>query len=255
MWRPNFSLLPIHDAFQQLTTWFEPQMPKKLLHAHEKISDAQLVTVTLLQRIHKAVYFRHWWRFLKLNHFARFPSETQARIRLARLTPFIERLSALVQKLDFVMINSEPLPVSTFKRAPRCKFPGATHGFGTSGPVNGFKLHAWTTLNGKVAKYEIHPANLHDFTVGCIMDRDWPAYGRSGVLIGVRSRRQGQNRSGTSGKASSWALFWPRRATSLGRTSPLRRTTPNSSVRAGRRNTRLRARSSSRPFQRWSDRD
>ncbi len=177
MCRPNFSLLPIHDAFQQLTLWLDPQMPVKLLHAHEKISDAQLVAVALLQRIHKAVYFRHWWRFLKLNHFAWFPSETQARLRLTRLTPVIEGLSVEVQKLDFVVIDSEPLPVSTFKRAPRCKFPGAMHGFGTSGPVYGFKLHAWTTLNGKIAKYEIHPANLHDFTVGCIMNRDWPAYG------------------------------------------------------------------------------
>ena len=177
MCRPNFSLLPIHDAFQRLTLWLNPQMPAKLLHGHEKISDAQLVAVALLQRIHKAVYFRHWWRFLKLNHFAWFPSETQARLRLARLTPVIERLSVEVQKLDFVVIDSEPLPVSTFKRAPRCKFPGAAHGFGTSGPVYGFKLHAWTTLNGKIAKYEIHPANLHDFTVGCIMNRDWPAYG------------------------------------------------------------------------------
>ena len=81
MCRPNFSLLPIHDAFQQLTLWLKPQMPAKLLHDHEKISDAQLVAVALLQRIHKAVYFRHWWRFLKLNHFAWFPSETQARLR------------------------------------------------------------------------------------------------------------------------------------------------------------------------------
>ena len=89
----------------------------------------------------------------------------------------IERLSTEVQNLDFVIIDSEPLPVSTFKRAPRGKFPGATHGFGTSGPVCGFKFHAWTTLNGKIAKYEIQPANLHDFTVGCTMNRDWPMYG------------------------------------------------------------------------------
>ena len=60
MCRPDFSLLPIHDALQQLTLWFEPQTPVKLLQAHEKISDAQLVAVVLLQRIHKVVYFRHW---------------------------------------------------------------------------------------------------------------------------------------------------------------------------------------------------
>ena len=45
MCRPNFSLLPIHDAFQQLTLWLKHQMPAKLLHGHEKISDAQLVAV------------------------------------------------------------------------------------------------------------------------------------------------------------------------------------------------------------------
>ena len=150
-------------------------MPAKLLHDHENISDAHLVAVALLQRLHKAVYFRHWWRILKLNHFAWFPSETQARLRLARLTPVIERLSALVQKLDFVVVDAEPLPVSTFKRAPRCKFPGTAHGFGTPGPVYGFKLHVWTTFTGKIARYEMHPANLHDCTVGCIMNRDWPA--------------------------------------------------------------------------------
>lgn len=177
MCRTEFSSQPIHTAFETLTALLEPQMPSKLLHAHEKISDAQPVAAALLQRIHKFVYFRCWWRFLKLNHFAWFPSEVQARIRLARLTPVIEGLSVEVQNLDFVIIDSAPLPVSTFKRAPRCKFPEATHGFGTSGPVYGFKFHAWTALNGMIAKYEIHPANLHDFTVGCLMNRDWPAYG------------------------------------------------------------------------------
>ncbi|ULH18201.1 IS982 family transposase (plasmid) [Deinococcus sp. KNUC1210] len=177
MCRLNLSVQPIHTAFERLTAWLEPQMPAELVHAHEKISDAQLVAAALLQRIHKFVYFRCWWQFLKLNHFAWFPSEVQARIRLVRLTPVIKGLSVEVQILDFVIIDSEPLPISTFKWAPRCKFPGAAHGFGTAGPVYGFKLHAWTTLTGKIAQYEIHPANLHDFTVGCIMNRDWPAYG------------------------------------------------------------------------------
>ena len=133
MWRPDFSLLPIHDAFQQLTLWLEPQTPVKLLHAHEKISDAQLVAVVLLQRIHKVVYFRHWWRFLKLNHFAWFPSEVQARLRPARLTPFIVRLSVEVQKLDFVVIESEPLPVSTFKCAHAASFQAQHKGSGPLG--------------------------------------------------------------------------------------------------------------------------
>jgi len=109
MCRPNLNLQPIHTAFETLTSWLNPKMPAKLLHAHEKISDAQLVAAALLQRIHKFVYFRSWWRFLKLNHFPWFPSEVQARIRLARLTPVIEMLSIEVQDLDFVIIDSERL--------------------------------------------------------------------------------------------------------------------------------------------------
>ncbi|MGY2895910.1 hypothetical protein ACVWZX_003951 [Deinococcus sp. UYEF24] len=59
-------------------------------------------------------------------------------------------------------------------------------------------------MNGKVAKYEIHSANLHDFTVGCIMNRDWPAYGgpkqmgdkRPSVLTGAVLLKKGYQ-SGT----------------------------------------------------------
>lgn len=177
MCRPDLSLLPIPEALRRLTAWLLPQMPAKLVHPHEKISDAELVAVALLQRVHKAPYFKGWWRLLKLNHCSHYPSEVQARTRLERLTPVIEQASIEVQALDFVAVDSEPLPVCTFKRAPRCKFKGARHGFSTAGPVYGFKLHAWTTLNGKIAKYEIHPANTHDLTVGCLMNRDWPTYG------------------------------------------------------------------------------
>lgn len=48
MGRPDFTVLPILDAFQQLTVWLAPQMPLKLLHPHEKLSDAGLVAVALL---------------------------------------------------------------------------------------------------------------------------------------------------------------------------------------------------------------
>ena len=152
-------------------------MPPKLLHQLEKISDAGLVALAVLQKLHKVPHFNRWWAMLRQNIFSWLPSEPQARTRLKRLLPIIEGLGIEVECLDFVVIDSEPLPACTYKRAPRCKFPGAAYGFSTAGPVYGFKLHAWTTLNGKIAKYEIHPANEHDYTVGCLMNRDWPAYG------------------------------------------------------------------------------
>lgn len=177
MGRSDLTLLPLSTAVRLLSRWIAPSIPPKLLHQHEKISDADLLAVALLQKLHKVPYFSRWWRFLKVNHFMHFPSEPQARIRLARLTPVIEHLATEVQTLDFVAVDSEPLPVSTFKRAPRCKFPGAQHGFSTAGPVYGFKLHAWSGLNGKIVRYEIRPANEHDFSVLREMNTAWPAYG------------------------------------------------------------------------------
>jgi len=77
MYRLNVSSLLIYDAFRQLTVWIQPQMPVNLLYDHKKISDAQPSVVTFPQRIHNVVYFRCWWRFLKLNHVASFLSEIQ----------------------------------------------------------------------------------------------------------------------------------------------------------------------------------
>lgn len=58
---PDLSLLPIPEALQHLTVWLTPQMPPKLIHPHEKISDGELVAVALLQRLYKAPYFKGWW--------------------------------------------------------------------------------------------------------------------------------------------------------------------------------------------------
>ncbi|ADY25513.1 transposase IS4 family protein [Deinococcus proteolyticus MRP] len=177
MGRPDLTLLPIHEALQVLSQWVKPHIPAKLLHKHEKISDADLIGIAILQMLHKQPYFSRWWHFLTVNHFPDLPSETQARIRLKRLLPVIEHLSHEVQSLDFVAVDSEPLPVCTFKRAPRCKFRGARHGFSTAGPVFGFKLHAWCGLNGEIVAYNIRAANEHDYSVLCEMNRKWPAYG------------------------------------------------------------------------------
>lgn len=177
MGRPDLTVLPLREAVTNLSRWIAPHVPSKLLHPHEKISDADLLAVAILQKLHKVPYFSRWWRFLKVNYFPQFPSEPQARIRLARLTPVVEQLATEVQYLDFVAVDSEPLPVCTFKRASRCKFQGARYGFSTSGPVYGFKLHAWSALHGRIVRYVIRPANEHDFSVLCEMNREWPSYG------------------------------------------------------------------------------
>ena len=114
-------------------------------------------------------------------------------MRLKRLTSVIERASLEVELLDFSVIDSAPVSICTFKRAKRCKFPGATYGLSAAGMVYGYNVHVWTTLNGDIANCELHPANVHDFVVGCEMNIAWPAYGTSGVLMDVRSRGQSQS--------------------------------------------------------------
>ena len=182
MCRPDLTLLPVPDAIKQLSIWLEPKMPAKLRHSHEKISDAELVAVALLRAIHKVPYFKSWWNLVKVNHYPHYPSLPQAVIRLTRLTPLIEQLSVQVERLDFVVIDSEPLPMCRFKRAPRCKFPRASYGHSSQGAVFGFKLHAWVTLNGKLVQYVIRPANQHDFTVGCELNQSWGEYGAPRII-------------------------------------------------------------------------
>ena len=177
MSRPDLSLLPIPDAVNLLQVWLEPQMPRKLIHENEKISDAELVAVAVLRPLHKYPYFSRWWAFLRKNFFPHFPSLTQAVTRLARLTPWIESIAVRVEDHDFVVVDSQPLNVCRLKRASRCSFPGATFGYGSQGSVYGFKLHAWTTLNGQIAQYTVRPANLHDLTVGYELNRRWVEYG------------------------------------------------------------------------------
>lgn len=177
MSRPDFTLLSVPDAVQRLKKWLEPQMPPKLVHAHEKISDAELVAVGVLRLLHKQPFFSRWWSLCKLNFFPGYPSLTQAVVRLARLTDLVERLAVEVEHLDFVIVDSQPLNVCRSKRAGRCKVRGATFGYGSQGSVYGFKLHAWTTPNGKITQYLIRPANEHDLTVGHALNQRWTEYG------------------------------------------------------------------------------
>lgn len=190
MCRPNLSLLPIPEALQLLTAWLEPQLPPKIKHANEKASDAEIAAVALLQPLHKQLYFSLWWKFVKTNFCPHLPSLTQATIRLTRLVPTLETLSVKVEDLDFAVIDSQPLPVCRSKRASRCTFPEAKLGYGTQGSVFGFKLHAWTSLNGKLVQYIIRPANEHDLMAGYKLNEKWVDYGAP-KLIGDKAYQDG----------------------------------------------------------------
>ena len=148
--RPELSVLPVMEALQVLQTSLAPKMPSKIRHQNEKASDAEVVAVALLQRVHQQPYFSPWWAFVKRNFCPHLPSLTQATVRLQRLLSVIGTLCVEVEDLDFVLVDSQPLPVCRSKRAARCKVREATMGFGTQGSVYGFKLHAWSFSTGQL---------------------------------------------------------------------------------------------------------
>lgn len=138
MGRPDLSLLLLIEFLPLLTAGLAPRMPSKLLHPHEKIRDeelAALAAVVTVASTPQSAVFQPLVAPSESQPLPHFPSEVQAQIRLERLSPVIEALSVEIQALDFIAVESEPLPVYTFKRPPRCKFEGARHGFSTSGPV------------------------------------------------------------------------------------------------------------------------
>ena len=55
MGRPELTLLPLSSAVPTLSHWIAHHIPPKLLHPHEKISDADLLAVALLQKLHKVL--------------------------------------------------------------------------------------------------------------------------------------------------------------------------------------------------------
>lgn len=205
--RPDFSVLPIQQALVILSEMIAPRLPAKLIHAHEKVSDADLVALAVLRFVRKVPHFSHWWRLLQLDVGLTLPSESQAHVRLKRLLPCIEALLNEVEQLDFVLVDSEPIPSCRFKRARRCKFPGATFGFTTQGMIYGYKLHAWTTPGGRVVRYLLRPANQHDLTVGYELNEDWPAVGGPKV-IGDKAYQDGANLTPPKSNARTLDSRW-----------------------------------------------
>lgn len=53
--RPDLTSLLPPVAFTMLSRWIAPHIPPKLLHSHEKISDADLFTVEVIRKIYAQI--------------------------------------------------------------------------------------------------------------------------------------------------------------------------------------------------------
>ena len=112
---PNLTLLPISEAVQSLVTLLEPRLPDKLMHPHEKVSDAVLVALEVLRVLHKHPYRSVWFTLILLNFYPNLPSYTQIYTRLERLGHLIETWHQAPESVEIAVVDSFPpsLPSQT----------------------------------------------------------------------------------------------------------------------------------------------
>ena len=130
---PNLTLLPLSEAVQSLVTLLKPRLPDKLMHPHEKVSDAVLVALEVLRVLHKHPYRSVWFTLILLNFYPNLPSYTQIYTRLERLGHLIETWHQAPESVEIAVVDSFPLPVCRPKRAHSCKVRFASLGYGTQG--------------------------------------------------------------------------------------------------------------------------
>ena len=179
---PNLTVLPLLEAVQTLVALLEPRLPPKLMHPHEKVSDAVLLALEVLRVLHKHPYRSVWFTLILVNFYPDLPSYTQIYLRLERLGHLIETWHQAPEPVGMAVVDSFPLPVCRPKRAHSCKVRFASLGYGTQGSVYGFKGHVWTTPQGRVLQYRLESAHHHDSPIARKLNTGWVAFGAPLVI-------------------------------------------------------------------------
>jgi hypothetical protein len=156
----------------------------------QKASYAELMAINIVGEFLSESHAGMWFLLVKEMYSDLFPT-----------LPDVTRYHRVIRNLETVwadfglclanvnekgmeyMIDSKPLPICKPKRRshPR-EMAEATLGYGTQGPVYGFKLHLVTNSRQMVCRYAIVPANEHDITVAkCLLD---PSYDNFEELLG-----------------------------------------------------------------------
>jgi transposase len=138
----------------------------------QKGSYSELMTIALVGDLLNQADVGLWFNLVKGEYQSLFPVLPDD-TRYYRVLNKLERiwadfaLSLTAQHHALVYsIDSKPLPVCAFKRHRRPRaMTEATTGFSTQGAVYGFKLHALTTVEGRIVKFAITPAHEADVTV------------------------------------------------------------------------------------------
>lgn len=142
-------------------------------HAQPQFSDAEVVTVALLQGVFEVATLKQTHRLVAHNWRAAFPhlpSYQQGLSRLHHLLPLVGQLLGttcghVLTAARLYLIDSKPLPLCQPIRHGRVRLlrdEGADFGKTSKGWFFGFKLHLLRHISGRVLNLVLTPGNWDD---------------------------------------------------------------------------------------------
>jgi hypothetical protein len=142
-------------------------------HAQPPFSEAEVLTVALLQSVFEVATLKQTYRLVAWNWrvaFPHLPSYQQGLARLPHLMPHVGRLLATTCSLGapavrLYLIDSKPIPLCQPIRHGRVRLlrdEGAYFGKTSKGWFFGFKLHLLRHIDGRVLNISLTPGNWDD---------------------------------------------------------------------------------------------
>ena len=142
-------------------------------HAQPQFSDAEALTIALLQGVFEVATLKQTHRLIAQNWrpaFPRLPSYKQWLTRLHHLLPQVGRLLAATcahagHAARLYLIDSKPIPLCLPIRHGRVRLlrdEGAYFGKSSKGWFFGFKLHLLRHIDGRVLNIVLTPGNCDD---------------------------------------------------------------------------------------------
>jgi len=142
-------------------------------HAQPQFSDAEVLTLALLQGVFEVATLKQTYRLVARNWrtaFPHLPSYTQWVLRLHHLLPHVSGLLAAtcthsLTAARLYLIDSTPIPLCHPLRHGRVRLlrdEGAYFGKTSKGWFFGFKLHVLRHISGRVLNVILTPGNWDD---------------------------------------------------------------------------------------------
>jgi transposase len=142
-------------------------------HARPQFSDAEVVTLALLQGVFEVATLKQTYRLVARNWrraFPALPTYQQWIARLHQMGPQVGRVLAStcghgVHTVRLSLIDSKPIPLCAPIRHGRVRLlrdEGAYFGKTSKGWFFGFKLHLLRHIDGRVLNVLLTPGNLDD---------------------------------------------------------------------------------------------